>query len=161
MHRAGTVTWTIRTGKTSGNNVVPVRYGRGDARQRRDRHQLQRTSSTPATRASRTAARCKRTTTYFVVGTLTGSGDPRVSWNYTASFYETLVPSGNGWAIAQGWQSQHSGGAWGEWTTLATNTANDVNKVKIVAIPNLTLTATSLTATTATLAIGNHNAAWW
>ena len=156
----GTVTWTIRTGKTSGNNVVPS-----------DTVVATLASGAIGTNSSDVINICnesqsnscalQKDTTYFVVGTLTGSGDPRVSWYYTDSFNETLVPSGNGWSIAQGWQSQHSGGAWGEWTTYATNTTNDVTKVEIVAIPNLTLTATSLTATTATLAIGNHNAAWW
>ena len=102
----------------------------------------------------------QKNTPYFVVATVTGNGG-QATWTYTSSFDETLVPSGNGWSIAQGWKSEYSSGAWGDWTTYATNTANDVNKVKIVAIPNLTLTATSLTATTATLAIGNHNAAWW
>ena len=156
----GTVTWTIRTGKTSGDNVVPS-----------DTVEATLASGAIGTSTSNVINTCtvsqshscalQKDTTYFVVGTLTGSGDPQVLWNYTSSFNETLVPSGNGWSIAEGWRSQYNSSAWGEWTTYATNTANDVNKVKIVAIPNLTLSATSLTSITATLTIVNHTAAWW
>ena len=156
----GTLTWTIRTGTTSGSNVVPS-----------DTVVATLTTGTVGTSISNVINSCTESqsnscelspnTTYFLVGILTGSGTPQILWNYTNSFNETLVPSGNGWSIGKGWKSEYSNDTWGGWTTYATNTANDVNKFKVSAIPNRPLTATSLTATTATLAIGNHNAAWW
>ena len=155
------MTLTVHTGKTSGSNVVPSDTVVATLTTGAIYEETTTNVVNVCTESQTNSCTLSGNTPYFVVATVTGSGG-QATWKYTGSFNETLVPSGNGWSIAQGWRSDYSSGAWGEWTTYATNTANDVNKVKIVAIPNLTLTATSsLTATTATLAIGNYNLAWW
>ena len=124
----GTLTWTIQESTTSGGNVVPT-----------DTVVATLTAGTVGTftfsnvinACSGSGCTLNGDTTYFLVGTLTGSGSPQVMWNFTTSTNETLVPSENGWEIGKGWYSDYSNGAWGAWGTY-----DDVTKFKVTATAN-------------------------
>ena len=158
-----TANWTIQTSMTSGSDVIPT-----------DTVVATLSNGTVTTAYTNVINACTESqsnscalspnTTYFVVGTLTGSGSPQVLWNYTTSANETLIPSGNGWSIgSKAWYSDYSNssGAWGNWATYATNNSPDVTKFQISAIANPTLSVTSVTVNSATLNIADHSGAWW
>ena len=149
----GTLTWTIQESTKSGNNVIPtdtvvatLTTGTVGAS----------TFSNVINACSGSGCTLNGDTTYFLVGTLTGSGSPQVMWNFTLSDNESPVPSGNGWEIGKGWYSNYSNSAWGAWATY-----DDVTKFKVVATSNPSLASSSVTATTATLTLSHYSAAWW
>ena len=149
----GTLTWTIQESTKSVNNVIPtdtvvatLTTGTVGAS----------TFSNVINACSGSGCTLNGDTTYFLVGTLTGSGSPQVMWNFTLSDNESPVPSGNGWEIGKGWYSNYSNNAWGAWATY-----DDVTKFKVVATSNPSLASSSVTATTATLTLSHYSAAWW
>ena len=157
---AATLTITIHTGKTSGSNVVPSDTVVATLTTGSVNQDTTTNVANICTASQTNSCELDGDTTYFVVVTVTGNNG-QATWRYTTSFDETLVPSGNGWSIAQGWYSDYSNSAWGAWTTYATNDINDVNKVKIAAIPNPALTVTSIGSTAATLNVANHTGSWY
>ena len=80
------------------------------------------------------------------------SGD-YYSVSITASFDQDLAPSGNGWALANGYRLYRSN-SWSEY--------GDVLRFRVAAVATPTLSASGVTEDAATLTIGKYTGgAWW
>ena len=91
-------------------------------------------------------------TTYFAVGSYTGSG--KYAWAYTSTNVETTHPANNGWDLEYG-HLVTTAGTWSSWTDW------HVFRADFRAIPTPSLSATNITQATATLSIANYGGAWW
>ena len=87
---AATVTLTVHTGKTSGNNVVPS----DTVVTTLTTGAIHEDTITDVINACTESCTLQKNTPYFVVATVTGNGG-QATWTYTSSFDETLVPSGS------------------------------------------------------------------
>ena len=93
-------------------------------------------------------------TTYFIQFTAasgsTGTDDYELFT--TTSGTETLVPTGNGWTLANT-AIRYSGNSW--------SNLNGTGKVKVLAMLKPGLSVSSVTDTSATLTMTDHSGAWW
>ena len=91
--------------------------------------------------------------TYFIVATSTGStgADNHYNWRTTTATTETLVPTGNGWLIANGHRRDGL-----TWQQIA-----GPGRMKVAAGIDATLNVTNVSGTGSSLNVADYYDAWW
>ncbi len=90
-------------------------------------------------------------TKYFIVATLTGTGEYALQYSAVEEV-ETTTPSDSGWNIGYS-HFKIAGQVWSSW--------NDLHLVRVNFEFNPTLTASNVTSSSATLTLDHHDGTWY